>query len=709
MTLSTNTGQGKISKQIWGLFLTIALMLGLLATPSTMAWAEGETLTPEVTAIEGLAVIGENVIIRGSNLSNVADVKFGSTSSGDVDASSSTVTVEVPSVTLGLSDVRVIFENEAGDPTGEVLIESAVQVLTSSNPSISSISPRTIPLSGNQEIVISGTNFIGASDVKFGSASATAFRIESSTRIVATAPEGSDAGSAQVVITTGAGESTSRVNLNYAEPCEPGEFLRTSFQIRSSALTKAQRQEIRSVVDEMVLAECPAITLQRYGKKVTSSTPATERAYIALSKSRADAVAAVVAKRLGAKGSTASLKFAKFTDQISQSQSTNLDGRKSYRNVRITNSTSNEVFVSSVWPAIGSTSGGDRVIIKGANFEDVSEVRFGQTRATSFQVLSENEIEVIAPALTSRLTDITVTADGDSVTKRGSFRFAGLPMISSISAPTDFMGGGKQLTITGSNFFGLSDTSSVRFGSVDAVRFTVDSPSRITVIVPQNTTGSRPLRVSSAISSDTEPFTYEAPPVIESITPAEGSSLGGTNVVISGFNFEGVTSSSSVMFGAKSARSGSTYFGVTEDGLEIEAQTQSGSGTGPQNVSVSASTGKATVFGGFVFGAYLVASAEDVDERVGTAIDSISFTPNSQVVGTKTYAITSSSGPVNEAAFETAYGLDFTVTDGVATISGTPTGTTAAESWVTFTVTVTGSTSGTDSVTFRLRIRPALP
>ena len=74
-------------------------------------------------------------------------------------------------------------------------------------PTIFSISPSAGPATGGTSVVITGTNFTGASAVKFGASNAAAFTVNSATQITATSPAGS-AGTVDVTVVTAGGTSS---------------------------------------------------------------------------------------------------------------------------------------------------------------------------------------------------------------------------------------------------------------------------------------------------------------------------------------------------------------------------------------------------------------------------------------------------------------------------------------------------------------------
>ncbi|MBN1630889.1 MAG: S-layer homology domain-containing protein, partial [Thermoleophilia bacterium] len=74
-------------------------------------------------------------------------------------------------------------------------------------PTVSALNPASGPAAGGTSVVITGTNFTGASAVKFGAFSAN-YMIDSATQITAVAPAGTAGTTVDVTVTTSAGTSS---------------------------------------------------------------------------------------------------------------------------------------------------------------------------------------------------------------------------------------------------------------------------------------------------------------------------------------------------------------------------------------------------------------------------------------------------------------------------------------------------------------------
>jgi IPT/TIG domain-containing protein len=125
------------------------------------------------------------------------------------------------------------------------------------------------------------------------------------------------------------------------------------------------------------------------------------------------------------------------------------------------------------------------------------------------------------------------------------------PIVSSVSPTSGPAAGGTSVTVNGSFFTGATN---VRFGSVFAPSFTVNSSTKITAISPPGS-GTVQVRVTNndGTSSQNVTFTYTTtPPTLTSVVPDEGPAYGGNNVTLTGTNLSGATA---VRFGTTDASS----------------------------------------------------------------------------------------------------------------------------------------------------------
>ena len=242
--------------------------------------------------------------------------------------------------------------------------------------------------------------------------------------------------------------------------------------------------------------------------------------------------------------------------------------------------------VSEVSPTKASTEGGTVVTITGENLSGVTSVTFGGVSAADVKVDSSTQLTVTAPALEAGVVDLVVTTPGGMVTV-SPFTFVAPPNIASITPDRSAENGGTSVTITGTN---LAEATSVTFGGVEAA-FTVNSDTRITATVPTGSEGSVKLNVRSPYGqSNALGFTYTTipAPVLNTLSPREGASAGGTSVVLTGENLANITS---VSFGGKTAN-----FTQNSD-TQITVTSPAGTGSADVKVATAGGTSNALSFG----------------------------------------------------------------------------------------------------------------
>jgi len=84
---------------------------------------------------------------------------------------------------------------------------------------LSSVLPNSGPVTGGTSVKITGTNLTGATAVKFGTASATAFTVDSSTQITATTPPGTGTVDTTVTVAGAASATTSADKFTFKANC----------------------------------------------------------------------------------------------------------------------------------------------------------------------------------------------------------------------------------------------------------------------------------------------------------------------------------------------------------------------------------------------------------------------------------------------------------------------------------------------------------
>lgn len=159
--------------------------------------------------------------------------------------------------------------------------------------------------------------------------------------------------------------------------------------------------------------------------------------------------------------------------------------------------------VTELTPNSSLLLGNTAVTIKGKNFTNAKEIKFGEQKAISYKVESDTKITALSPAAKEGTVHVTVaTPKGTSVTSNSdNFAYTNsatraVPIISSLSPNTSRKGGGTEITITGTN---LTGATGVEFffighsGAVNALSYQVVNDSTIKMVTPPLPSDSTPV------------------------------------------------------------------------------------------------------------------------------------------------------------------------------------------------------------------------
>ncbi|MFJ8448759.1 IPT/TIG domain-containing protein [[Kitasatospora] papulosa] len=230
--------------------------------------------------------------------------------------------------------------------------------------------------------------------------------------------------------------------------------------------------------------------------------------------------------------------------------------------------------ITGVAPSNGPTSGGTSVTLTGTGFTGATTVTFAGAPATSFMVNSPTQITAVTPAGSAGAAVVTVTTPGGTSAPNAFFFYAAPPVLNAAAPAQGPTAGGVVVTLTGTN---LLNASTVRFGSTNAISFTVVSATQITATAPPGT-GSSPITViTPGGTSNPVAFTYVATPTLTALVPSSGPTSAGTVVTLTGTN---LASASAVTFGGTAAS-----FTVVSD-TQITALAPAGP-AGPVTVAVT--------------------------------------------------------------------------------------------------------------------------
>jgi len=256
--------------------------------------------------------------------------------------------------------------------------------------------------------------------------------------------------------------------------------------------------------------------------------------------------------------------------------------------------------------AVNPSSGpaGANVYITGTGLHTVQTVSFGTFQATPKSVVRFSDTLLVASSppgpTTGSTVDVTATSIAGTSTTSGADQFmytaTPVPTVTAVSPAGGPGAGGTAVYVTGT---ALGSATAVNFGTTPASRFAVISDTLIQVFSPAGT-GIVDVTVITAggtsATSSADKFTYNAPPpapVVSGLSPSNGPAFGGTSVKISGAYFVAV---SAVKFGTAAAGS----FTVNSD-MQITAISPSGSGTVDVTVTTSSGTSATSNVDKFTF------------------------------------------------------------------------------------------------------------
>ena len=162
------------------------------------------TVTPVVTGVTpaaGLSGGGTSVVISGGGFTGATAVRFGSTTATSFSVNWDGQITAVAPAGSGTVDVTVTGSG------GTSATSTADHYRFADQPVVNSLSVSTGPATGGTPVIITGTNFTGATAVDFGTVPATGFTVQSDTQITVTSPPGV-AGTVDVTVVGPGGTSS---------------------------------------------------------------------------------------------------------------------------------------------------------------------------------------------------------------------------------------------------------------------------------------------------------------------------------------------------------------------------------------------------------------------------------------------------------------------------------------------------------------------
>ncbi|WP_280251188.1 ice-binding family protein [Nocardia abscessus] len=304
-----------------------------------------------------------SVIINGSGFANVGPltVRFGTNATTFAINSDTQITAIAPP---GTGTVNV---------TVQALLDGTSNPMPYTYggglPTLTSINPASGSAAGGTTVVLTGTNFTGATAVSFGGTPATSFTVNSPTQITAVAPAHA-AGTVLVTVTTAVGTSNG-VSFTYI-----------AVPTLASVTPSSGPPSGGTVVVLTGTGLTGATGVSFGGTPATLFTVNSDTQITVLTPAHAAGTVAVTVTTPGGTSNGVSFTYIAVPTLIS------------------------------VTPSSGAPSGGTVVVLTGTGLTGATGVSFGGTPATLFTVNSDTQITVLTPAHAAGTVAVTVTTPG---------------------------------------------------------------------------------------------------------------------------------------------------------------------------------------------------------------------------------------------------------------------------------------------------------
>ena len=257
---------------------------------------------------------------------------------------------------------------------------------------------------------------------------------------------------------------------------------------------------------------------------------------------------------------------------------------------------------SDVTPGIGSLLGGTPITITGTGLTPDTAVRLGDKEVVNLVWVDEHTMTCETPVHPGGTNaGIQITNPNGTVIALGVFFYIPAPTLTSLSPNTGQPPGGVQTTLSGTGFTAYdAGTNIVTFGGLPATNVVTVNDTTIRCIVPS---GNGPTTVQVTNNNGTATlesgYRYFPPPTVTNVTPAVGTALGGTDVIVKGTGFEANSPGpAAVSIGGAAC----TDIVVVND-TTITCKTPVGT-PGPANVQINNLNGSGQLPGGFEFHPY---------------------------------------------------------------------------------------------------------
>ncbi|MCG8605032.1 IPT/TIG domain-containing protein, partial [bacterium] len=418
--------------------------------------------------------------IDGTALSSLAKVTSGEIVEFDVTPSIQGDGIYSFAIENNSSDVAY-YQSKEGKVVPVLIVESS----TAPKPLISSFAPSAGPL--GSEITVNGSNFVDITEVSFQGASTTNFFLDSSERLRVTVPSGAQSG--KIRVSGDQGFDDSLLDFTVIELPVLAAFA------PESGPAGAQVTVTGSNLSHVDLVSIGGISASSFS-------------IVSNNEIRVDVPADASSGRISVTNPAGTAESSSNFEVIKPPG------------------------VTSFTPQSGIV--GVEVTLSGVNLGAVKELSFGGVASSEFNIESDSELRAKVPdgGKTGKIT--VVNAAGSRQTD-SNFIVIQAPVISSLEPKAAIAG--TNLIITGS---GLTGVTEVSFNGTLAPDFTVETDTKIKVMVPSGaTTGKIRLTNQAATGQSQSEFVVINAPILTSFTPRSGSV--GSEITINGSDLSYVT------------------------------------------------------------------------------------------------------------------------------------------------------------------------
>jgi hypothetical protein len=518
------------------------------------------SVVPAVTSLgttSGSTGGGTAVTINGSGFTGATGVTFGNLAAAFTVVSDTQISAVSPPQAMGPVDVRVT----AYGGTSAVVSGDQFTYNNAATPAVTGVTPNSGSTVGGTVVTVSGSGFTGATSVQFqsasGSVAALSYTVLSDSTLLVTAPPGA-AGTVDITVTSYAGTSAT------------GSADHFTYNAASAPTITSLNPSTGSTAGGTFVTITGTGFLGATGVSF-GGTPAASFAILS------DTTILATTPPLPAETVDVTVSAYGLTSALNGSD-------------RFVVTAVSAPAVTGLTGSPGTTAGGTTVTVTGTGFTGASAVLFGSVAAAGFTVNSDTSITAVSPPQGTGTVDvIVVTPTGTSAVSSSdhfTYNSGTAPTVTGLSQTGGGTGGGTVVTITGSNFTGVT---AVNFGTV-AAGFTFVSDGCLIATSPPQAPAINPVDVTvmttsgTSATSSADKFTYTTVvPTVTSVTPNTGTVAGGITVTVVGSNFTGATA---VNFGTTAA----TSFTVLADNA-LTAVVPAAAATGTVDVTVVAPGG----------------------------------------------------------------------------------------------------------------------